>query len=192
MTRTNHKRGTRARAKAPAQKTRPQPASNAVPVQEASATPRSVFDIPSLDKPCPRCLDLYQREKIRGETVLPIPQGAFAPFEMHRRVKCCRDCAAADTLIRIGVITRARRDDDADREQAFIMARIVVGNDRQEQLRMPGVPMSLVGRGLVAPCRFGDFEKHHVWLKRHGIDPLYPEFIEGSKFNVTPEGNPYE
>lgn len=148
------------------------------------------FSIPLLDKPCPRCLDLYKRERIRGETVMPMPQGAYAPMEMYRPVKCCRDCAAADTLVRIGLIGgRPQRDSDADRETAFIMARIVVGNDRQEQLRLPGVPMGMVGEGLVAPCVEGDFDRHHAWLKKHDIEPMYPAIIPGSKYNLDPEGN---
>jgi len=174
---------------------RPRKASDA-PNQRDSAEKETVtvtpaFKIPLTDKPCPRCLDLYRREKIRGETVMPLPQGAFAPMEMYRPIKCCRDCAAADTLIRIGLIRKARRDDEADREQAFIMARIVVGNDRQEQLRLPGFPMGLVGEGLVAPCEVGDFERHHKWLAKHDIDPRYPEHIEGSKFNLDFEERPH-
>lgn len=150
-----------------------------------NVTPRPAFSIPLTDTPCPRCLDLYERERIRGETVMPLPQGAFAPMEMYRPVKCCRDCASADTLIRIKLIGHGSdRDTDADRETSFIMARIVVGNDRQEQLRMPGIPMGMVGEGLVAPCEPGDFEKHHAWLDKHGIDSLYPGYIEGSKFNT--------
>ena len=189
MARAKNKGRARTSAKKPARKTHPRrkaakarPIDTVRPVRGAIAF--AAFAIPLTDTPCPRCLDLYKREKIRGETVMPMPEGAFAPMEMYEPKKCCRDCAAADTLIRIGLIGKAARDDDSDRETAFIMARIAVGNDRQEQLRMPGMPLGLVGQGLVAPCVDGDFDRHHTWLKRHGIDPRYPQFIEG--------GNTYE
>ena len=48
-------------------------------------------------------------------------------------------------------------------------ARIAVANDRQEQLRLPGMPIGLVASGLVRPSMPGDMEKHHAWLKEAGI-----------------------
>ena len=126
------------------------------------------FPVPVTDTPCPRCYDLYMRFKIRGETVMQMPVGACAPMEMYRPVKCCRDCAAADTVIRRGMIG-SPRDRDSDRETQFIMARIAVGNDRQLQLRAPGIVQGLVLSNIVTPSAPGDMDKHHAWLAKHAI-----------------------
>ena len=115
------------------------------------------------DPPCPRCLKLAQEGHIRPETVQPIPSGlGRAPLGLDG-IKCCYDCAAADTLIRCGLIgkPKGRRDD-----KLFEMARIAVGNDRQEQYRLPGAPMGLVKEGLVRASKEGDFQRHLDWLDR--------------------------
>ena len=75
--------------------------------------------------PCPRGLKLAIDRQIRAETVLPLPEGAFAPLG-HNGQKCCFDCQSADNLIR------------AAGAPGFHAARISVGNDRQECLRLPG------------------------------------------------------
>lgn len=102
---------------------------------------------------CPRCLKLASEGRIRAETLQPLPPGAMAPLAHDGSGKCCRDCAAADTVVRLGHVP------------TFEMARIAVGNDRQEQLRLPGAPMGLVQAGLMRPSRSGDLEKHHAWLE---------------------------
>jgi hypothetical protein len=47
------------------------------------------------------------------------------------------------------------------------MARIAVGNDRQEQYRLPGVPLGLVAQHYVRPSKAGDLKRHHAWLDAH-------------------------
>jgi hypothetical protein len=112
-----------------------------------------ISQIEMTDVPCSRCLALARKGVIRTETVQPLPKGAFAPLGLNRQ-KCCFDCASADTLLRFP------KSGVAD----FTMARIAVGNDRQEQYRLPGVPMGLVKAGFVRPSKPGDFEKHIAWL----------------------------
>ena len=46
------------------------------------------------------------------------------------------------------------------------MARIAVGNDRQEQYRLPGVPMGLAMDGQIRKSKPGDLEDQHAWLDR--------------------------
>jgi len=109
--------------------------------------------------PCPRCLALALDGTIRLEMVQPVPDGAWAPLGPNR-IKCCYDCASADTLMRLkygGCPT-------------WEAARIAVGNDRQEQYRLPGAPMGLVQVGLVRPSEPGDLEKQQAWLDRLNID----------------------
>jgi hypothetical protein len=50
---------------------------------------------------------------------------------------------------------------------SFVAARIAVGNERQEQYRLPGVPMGLVAAGYVRPSAPGDFERQLRWLDEH-------------------------
>lgn len=110
---------------------------------------------------CPRCLALAREGRIRVETVQPLPEGAMAPLARDRSGKCCFDCAATDGVLSFGLAPN------------FVAARIAVGNDRQEQLRLPGVVMGLVKAGFVRPSARGDLEKHHAWLDAHawfGID----------------------
>ncbi len=104
---------------------------------------------------------------------MPLPKGDDAPLacvppDHPDHGPCCFDCAAADTLVKAGMILR-RPLDLRDLDQAFLMARIAVGNDRQEQLRLPGIPMGLVFTGLVRPCSEGDLQKHHDWMDRNMI-----------------------
>ena len=121
-----------------------------------------MMKIPLTQEPCPRCLRLAREGRIRVETVQRMPQGAFAPLARDGSGKCCRDCGAADTLV---AMQRGTLD--------FLMARIAVGNDRQEQYRMPGAVMGLVMYGPVAPSEPGDLDAHHAWLDKNnwfGID----------------------
>lgn len=111
--------------------------------------------------PCSRCLKLAKAGKIRIETVQPLPEGAFAPLARDGSGKCCRDCASAD-----GLMARMKVLD-------FLMARIAVGNDRQEQYRLPGMNMGLVMAGFVAPSEPGDLEAQYAWLGENdwfGVD----------------------
>lgn len=120
---------------------------------------QKVHVVPMTVQACPRCKALAVAGRIRAETVQRLPEGAAAPMGLSGQ-KECYDCASAETLIRMGVVGGGSRD-----EQAFEMARIAVGNDRQEQYRLPGVPMGLVKAHLVRPSAPGDFEEQHAWLK---------------------------
>jgi len=89
------------------------------------------------------------------ETVQRLPRGVFAPTLKKDGQRCCFDCAAAETVqLVLGV-------------PSFVAARIAVGNDRQEQYRLPGVVMGLVQAGLVRPSAPGDLENQHQWLERN-------------------------
>jgi hypothetical protein len=120
---------------------------------------------PMTTVPCPRCLKLAIDGHVRPETVMPLPEGAFAPLG-HNRQKCCFDCQSADNLARIlGVSFESRR--------------IAVGNDRQECLRLPaGIQvadaMGLIKAGYVKNWpSHEDFEVHLKWLDLH-VWPLIP------------------
>ena len=107
------------------------------------------------ETPCPRCLELAQTGRIRTETVQRLPEGlGVAPRARDGSGKCCFDCASADGLLqRVSGMT-------------FEMARIAVGNDRQEQYRLPGVPMGLAMDGQIRKSAPGDLEDQHAWLER--------------------------
>ncbi len=122
---------------------------------KAKKRPASMRE-PNLEaEPCPRCLGLAREGKLRLECVMPLPPGAMAPLAVDRSGKCCFDCAAADTVMRFNMGV-----------PGFGAARIAVGNDRQEQFRLPGVPLGLVKAGLVRPSKAGDLERHLAWLGR--------------------------
>lgn len=116
--------------------------------------------VPMTDVPCPRCLSLAQLGKIRAETIMPLPKGAFAP-RGHVGGKCCFDCAAADGLMPAGDLN-------------FEMARIAVGNERQEEYRLSGVS-GLVRAGRVRPCH-DTLDEHLAWLDR--VVPLWQDFAD--------------
>lgn len=122
------------------------------------------------DKPCPRCLALYDAGKIPGEMVRPLPEGARAPLAIDGSGKCCYDCGSADTLIKFKVVPYARPG-DKDFPSSFGMARIAVGNDRADQLRMPGISMGLVMMGYVRKSAPGDLERHFAWMREQQIEP---------------------
>jgi hypothetical protein len=92
------------------------------------------------------------------ETVQRVPEGAYAPLSRkYRHLKICYDCAAAELLI-----TRRTMG-----MPLFIMARIAVGNERQEQYRLPGAPMGLVKLGFVRPSKPGDLDEQLAWLNEN-------------------------
>lgn len=108
--------------------------------------------IPLTTKPCQRCLDMARNGVLRFEMVQRLPKSPYAPSAVDGSGPCCRDCGAADTLTRVS------------KGLNFEMARVAVGNDRQEQYRLPGVPLGLVQLGLMAPSIKGDLEEHRLWL----------------------------
>jgi len=95
---------------------------------------------------------------MRIEAVQPLPEGALAPVGLDGKSQC-HDCASAGTLMRLLGLT-------------WSQARIAVANDRQEQYRLPGVPIGLVYNGIVKPSQEGDLERHHQWMKQVGIFSL--------------------
>jgi hypothetical protein len=100
------------------------------------------------------------RGQIRSETVQRLPKGAFAPQGLTGKPECF-DCASAGAVLRLKILPG-----DLDTlDQAFVMARIAVGNDRQEQYRRPGFSMGLVAFGVMRPSRTGDLEEQYAWLE---------------------------
>jgi hypothetical protein len=110
--------------------------------------------------PCPRCYSLARMGLIRNEMVMPLPASAAAPMaKFPGGSPCCHDCASADALVLLtsrGLIAEAPIN--------FTMARIAVGNERQEQLRSPGAPTRLASNGILRPSRKGDLLRHAKWL----------------------------
>jgi hypothetical protein len=118
------------------------------------------------ETPCPRCLKLARDRRIRVEMVQRLPEGvAAAPLARDGSGKCCLDCASADAVMG-RLLTPSAEDGDDRRGQYFEMARIAVGNDRQEQYRVPGAPMGLVAEGVVRPSKPGDLKNQLAWLER--------------------------
>lgn len=135
--------------------------------------------------PCPRCVKLAWQELIRVETVMPIP-AKNPPLSREKPEPCCIDCAAADALMawmfrdpknarpvweqlqwkRLKRAPSQRETEwPSDLKQQFLMARICIGNDRQEQLRMPGAKIGLVYFGITKPSAPGDLDRHYDWLR---------------------------
>lgn len=143
------------------------------------------------DTPCPVCICLWKASKIPARFVMPMAKGAWAPLsdgtiarwlekrtpdpfarrdnDLSRRpttvlppakpVKyICHDCGAAETLLRFTTAL------------TFDMARIATGNDREEQFRLPGAPMGLVGKGIMRPCEQGDLTRIVYWRAMQGIE----------------------
>lgn len=153
------KKGTLRRAKAPAvwKKT---PRRKAPP-----APPEPLRAVPMTETPCPRCYPLAKQPShteeqsvIWPEMVQPLPEGAFAPLAHDRSGKCCFDCASADAVFGRGLAP----DWEA--------ARIAVGNDRLESMRLPATmrfAFGLVKAGLVRASEGDDaMKKHHAWLRK--------------------------
>lgn len=137
-------------------------------------------------KPCLRCVKLAYSGRIRTETVMPLPPGDTAPEAADGSGPCCWDCQSADNLQKLmsrglaphlGPRTRhvvhkttQERIDDWS-AFTFVMARVAVGNDRQEQLRMPGMPMGLAhpSVNLVRLSKTNALQDHHDWMDRNGL-----------------------
>ena len=51
----------------------------------------------------------------------------------------------------------------------FEMARIAVGNDRQDQYRLPGIPMGTVQMGITKRSHDGDLADQHAWLEENNL-----------------------
>lgn len=114
--------------------------------------------------PCARCLRAFRSGKLRGECIMPLPEGAFAPRAQDRSGSCCFDCASADTLTRMGI---------ADWEAA----RVSVANDRQEDLRLPDSHRPMFGLRLnrIVQASVGSkaLERHQAWL-----DAYVPDWMD--------------
>lgn len=107
------------------------------------------------DAPCPRCTKAYLDGSITREMIQRLPAGAWAPIaKVPGGGPCCFDCAAADTVKQVAKLP------------TWGHARTAVGNDREEQLRAPGIPMGLVAMGLMRPSEPGDLERHVKWQAR--------------------------
>lgn len=118
---------------------------------------------------CPRCLAPTIGGALWPEMVMPLPQDA-PPLARDGSGPCCHDCAAADGLNAIALPGKYEHLQHGDPETRtwWLMARVAVGNDRIEQLRLPGAPMGLVFYGLMAPSKRGDYEAHRAWLDSLG------------------------
>jgi hypothetical protein len=109
------------------------------------------------DQPCPRCRNLYDTNVLDDPEMVQ-PLGEHPALARDGTGPCCDDCRAADTLLSLDHVG-----------PDFGMARIAVGNDRQEQYRLPAAPLGLVHAGLMKPSQPGDLHAHLAWLARHGI-----------------------
>ncbi len=125
--------------------------------------------------PCPRCINAHMLGAIRKEAIMPLPEGAAAPLDLDGN-PYCYDCASADSLVKMGIIGGRDPFDHGHEDEfedscasAFMMARTAVGNDRQEQFRLPGVPMGLVLGGYVRASKKGDWEKHLEWQESQDL-----------------------
>ena len=137
--------------------------------------------------PCPRCLALAMADQLRLECVLPLFAGALAPRAVDGSGPCCIDCGAADLVVKMldrnafkrrQVMTRVRLHPRLRHERAFAnldagftfeMARIAVGNDRQESLRLLGAPLGLIYEGWMRASQPGELTLHHAWMNRVGL-----------------------
>ena len=100
---------------------------------------------------CQRCLDLADAGKIRYETLMPLRGGARDALARDGSGVCCIDCDTADLLQRITSLP------------TFAMARVAVGNARQEHLRLPSL---LPQHGLGIPLKDSTraLDDHLAWL----------------------------
>lgn len=91
----------------------------------------------------------------------------------------CHDCQAAENLAKCGILATwvATEPGGIKRPMpkglGFTARRVVIGNERQEQLRLPESMrkfFGLVGAGYVRPSEGEDaLDKHHKWLSAVGI-----------------------
>ena len=140
--------------------------------------------------PCPCCSKLIgsctEVEQIRLEMVLPLPEKVFAPLArtdvkngketlVKRMEPICYDCAAAEALM--SLMSRgprpARGHARASAEASpstppglldFVMARIAIGSERQELLRLPP-GFAPGGTGLARTCGAGDLNRLRDWQR---------------------------
>jgi len=162
-----------------------------------------------VSQPCPRCLSLAFNGKIRVETVMPLPELA-PPLSVEDLGEhspagspICHDCQAAENLAKIGVLAAWVATEPGGHKHPvenpagldFAARRIVIGNERQEQLRLPAgmrPHFGLVRQGLVRMTEdppgseggLAALEAHHDWLESVGIfvgmrDPLGRPFKDG-------------
>ncbi len=120
-------------------------------------TMNSIFD-DATETPCPMCLELATAGTIQSRAVMPLPQ--FPPRLKADNRQCCRDCQAAEALMRMGGHPK------------FGPSRLTVANDRLEGITMPPGMMELLGlcaMGYIHPCSDADLERHLDWLDRHGL-----------------------
>lgn len=110
---------------------------------------------------CESCRSMA--DMLRRETLMPVPK--LAPPLSHtlkdragKPMPLCYDCAAAE-----GLHANALRFMD------IIDARIVIANDRQEKLRLPGAPMGLP---TVLKCQDGDFDRLWEWNDEYVSDDV--------------------
>lgn len=147
--------------------------------------PRTKWTKKGVQEPCPRCLALAFSGEIRLETVMPLPDDAppLAIEDLGEHsppgTPICHDCQAAENLAKCGILAAwvATEPGGIKRPMPegldFAARRVAIGNDRQEQLRLP-VPMrpyfGLVAAGYVRPSEGEDaLDKHHDWLKAVGV-----------------------
>lgn len=117
--------------------------------------------VEGVPRACKRCLTLAWEDKIRPETVMPLPRTA-PPLAEDGSGPCCHDCQAADTLGRMHLSG-----------MPFSARRVVVANERQRSLRLPeGLRkhFGMVAAGIVRASEGADaFERHIAWLEKVGI-----------------------
>lgn len=90
--------------------------------------------------------------------VMPLPAGAMAPLGRRTNEKVCFDCAAAEGTMDAGY-----------NHPEFGSARLVIGNERVEGLRMPEGMMQHFGlRSMgfngIRLCSINDLQGHFAWL----------------------------
>lgn len=113
------------------------------------------------EEPCVKCLTLHGEGAVRRETIQRLPEGALAPMCPATGARICWDCNAAYTLVKLSI------------GLTYHMARVAVQNCRQEQYRLPGAPLGLVGQGLVKANEPGDFEDQLRWID----EVLVPDYL---------------
>ncbi len=108
---------------------------------------------------CPRCIVLVHGRDIRRETLQPLRGGAADALAVDGSGPCCRDCEAADNLMKLAS------------GLTFVMARVATGNFRQESMRLPGVKMGIAKTNIVQVSEEGELDSHHDWLNAVLPDP---------------------
>lgn len=121
----------------------------------------SLFGIEHTGDACPICSGMMTmaHDQLRSEMVLPVPASPRAPTAKRPGplTRICFDCSAAETVSRLMPA------------MTFAMARVAVGNERQEQLRLPGAAIGLVREGLVRPSATGDMRALVEWRESIGL-----------------------